>query len=140
MTTANLKEQRKFMAEARARRVVNQSTLKSEPSEIQTWVFHKKKSEVVKEAQVARMTWFDLPNSTALPSLSTKKKKLMMIKPISNVDHVVSSMMQEPDQGSQQHRSNPQFKFWDNSFDGLKFLYDHLNSDEDIGKTKSIGP
>lgn len=28
--------------------------------------------------------------------------------------------------------------FWDNSFDGFKFFYDHLNSNEDIAKVKSI--
>lgn len=50
------------------------------------------------------------------------KQKLVMIEPVSNINQVVSAMMQEPDQGSQQPKPNPQFKFWDNNFDGLKFL------------------
>lgn len=34
----------------------------------------------------------------------------------------------------------PEFKFWENIFDGLKFFYDHLNIEWDIAKEKSVGP
>lgn len=48
--------------------------------------------------------------------------------------------MQETGQGSRPCHPDPQFKFQENSFDGLKFLYDYLNFDGDIDKAKTIGP
>lgn len=48
--------------------------------------------------------------------------------------------MQEIEQGGRLSNPDPQFKFWENSFDNLKFLYDHLNLNEVIAKEKSIGP
>ena len=31
-------------------------------------------------------------------------------------------------------------KFWSANFDGIKFLYDHLNATEDVNKLKNLGP
>lgn len=39
------------------------------------------------------------------------------------------------------HKANPSTKFnvGSNNFDGLMFLYDHLNMNEDVEKLKTIG-
>lgn len=52
-------------------------------------------------------------------------------------DWEISSLMCEID-GSNQTRSSNEFMFLSNSFDKLKFLYDHLNSMEDVNKVKTI--
>lgn len=53
-------------------------------------------------------------------------------------DWEISSLIWEIG-GSDQTRSSNEFKFRSNSFDGLKFLYDHLNVTEDVNKVKTIG-
>lgn len=50
----------------------------------------------------------------------------------------ISSLMQEAG-GSDQTKLSNEFKFWGNSFDGLKFLYNHLNTTEDVNKVKTTG-
>lgn len=68
------------------------------------------------------------------------KQKLLLTELTNNIDQTISSVMQEPRKNIQQSHLDPQFKFWENNFDDLKFLYDHSNSDKDIAKAKSIGP
>lgn len=53
-------------------------------------------------------------------------------------DLTITTFMQ--DSGSS-HQSKPssEFKFCSIIFDGLRFLYDHLNSIEDVEKVKSVG-
>lgn len=41
--------------------------------------------------------------------------------------------------GSDQAKPYNEFKFWSNNFDGLRFLYNHLNTIEDVNKAKIIG-
>lgn len=53
-------------------------------------------------------------------------------------DWEISSLMCETD-GRDQTRLSNELKFWSNSFDRLKFLYDHLNPTEDVNKVKTIG-
>lgn len=57
---------------------------------------------------------------------------------VSHANMEVTTMMQ--DFGGR-HKANPstEFKFGSNSFDGLKFLCDHLNAIEDVEKVKTIG-
>lgn len=132
MTTANIKEQRKLKAQAKARRAANKSSLKSDSSGLQTRTTWKKKTGADRKTQMISETHSDLPNPPHSPS--NKEAKTMMADPSNSVNHIILALMQEPRQGSQQHRPIFQFKFWDNSFDGLKFLYDHLNSDDDVVK------
>lgn len=49
------------------------------------------------------------------------------------------SLMRETRGNSHQIKSPTEFKLWSNNFDGLRFLYDHLNATEDVNKVKSIG-
>lgn len=44
-------------------------------------------------------------------------------------------MLQKADSSTHGEKT---FKFWDQSFDGLNFIYDHLNTAEDIEKVKTI--
>lgn len=46
-------------------------------------------------------------------------------------------MICEPSGGNHTRSSN-EFRFWSNTFDGLKLLYDHLNATEDVNKVKTI--
>lgn len=48
--------------------------------------------------------------------------------------------MQETGQGSHQSRLSPEFKFWENIFNGLRFLYDILNVEGDVTKATQFGP
>lgn len=40
---------------------------------------------------------------------------------------------------SDQSNSSNEFKLWFNIFDGLKYLYDDLNTTKDVEKVKTIG-
>lgn len=60
--------------------------------------------------------------------------------PINKAYLAISALTQETDQGSYQPCPSTQFKFLGNNFDGLKFHYDHLNSDEYVVKAKAIRP
>ena len=35
--------------------------------------------------------------------------------------------------------ASEEFKFWSNNFDGIRFLYHHLNATEDVNKVKTVG-
>lgn len=109
MTSVNLKEQKKLMAEARARHATSQSTLKSDPFGL-----------------LVRTTRSRCYESLLLTSPPLKKQKTTTIDPVKSVDQIVSALMREPGQGSCQNRSYSQFKFWDKDFDGFKFLYTHM--------------
>lgn len=52
-------------------------------------------------------------------------------------DLEISSLLHDAS-GSDQTKPSNEFKFWGNNFDGLKFLYDHLNAMEDVNKVKTI--
>lgn len=61
-----------------------------------------------------------------------------MTDEVCRADWEISSLMCET--GGRDHtRSSNELKFWSNNFDGLKFLYDHLNAMDDVNKVKTIG-
>ena len=64
-----------------------------------------------------------------------KRMKTLMSDEVCRDDMEITSLMREP---GNSHASG-EFKFWSNSFDGLQFLYDHLNTIEDVNKVKSVG-
>lgn len=96
MPTSNLKEQRKFMAEFRARCVVTQSTLKFDSFGLRTWPTRKKKPDADKETQATLVTHTDILDLIAQPPYPTKTQKTMMADPVNSVDHVISTLMQDP--------------------------------------------
>ena len=69
---------------------------------------------------------------------SPKRMKTLMSNNASQADLTITTLMQ--DSGSS-HQSKPftVYKLWSNSFDNLRYLYDHLNVTEDAEKVKSIG-
>lgn len=86
---------------------------------------------------------FDPQVSTLPPSAdshlnSPKKMNTLMSDEICRVDMKISSLMHE-DGGNDQTNQSNKFKLWGNNFNGLKFLYDHLNATEDVDKVKMIG-
>lgn len=109
-----------MMAEARVRRAATQTMLKSVPSGLQMRVLRKNKNEAIKETIVILTNIFYLPTSSTPPL--AKKQKLALTEPTNIIDHVVSVVMQEIRQGSRPSHLDQQFKFWENSFDGLRFL------------------
>lgn len=57
---------------------------------------------------------------------------------VSQADLVITTLMQNSG-NSYQTNSSTEFKFWYNSFDGLRYVYDHMNTTGDIERVKSIG-
>lgn len=81
--------------------------------------------------------------SSNLPSSSVPspaKKQKLLIDMASSINQAVTNVMEGTAKNSHQSRSIPKFKFWENILDGLKFLYDHLYSEGDIAKVKSVDP
>lgn len=64
--------------------------------------------------------------------------KTLMSDHVSHADLVVNTLMQDSG-GSHQSNLLTELKFWSNSFDNVKFLYDHLNVTELVEKVKTIG-
>lgn len=64
--------------------------------------------------------------------------KTLMSDKVCKADWEISSLMQEAG-GRNQTKPSNKFKIWGKKFDGLKFLYDHLNAIEDVNKVKKIG-
>lgn len=98
-----------MMDEARVRRAATQSTLKSDPSGLQTHDLRKKKSETIKETQAALAANSDLPRVSEPPP--AKKQKFILTKPTRIIDHIVSIVMQETGQGIRQSHPDPQLNF-----------------------------
>lgn len=57
---------------------------------------------------------------------------------VSHAGLAITTLMQDSG-GSHKANLSTEFKFLPNSFDNLKFLYDHLNVTEDINKVNIIG-
>lgn len=115
------------MVEQKVRRG-EQSTSKSDMSGIKTWTLKRKKIGAVKAAPVVSepQTAF-IPPSRESISGSPKRMKTLMSDNASQTDLTIIILMQ--DSGSS-HQTNPSIKFksWFNNFDGLRYLYDHLNT------------
>src|ERR1051325_3063336 len=52
-------------------------------------------------------------------------------------DWEMSTLLKET--GDNSNRTSTENKFWSADFDGLKFLYDHLNAIEDVNKLRNLG-
>lgn len=57
---------------------------------------------------------------------------------VSQADLAITTLMHNLG-NNYQTNSCSKFKFWYNSFDDLRYVYDHMNTTEDIKKVKSIG-
>lgn len=137
MTNLKLSEQKKLLAEARVRRV-GQSA-KSDQTCIQTHTLMRKNMEVIKVTPTSSE-----PQATSVPpyrypkSDSPKKYNTLMRDDVSQADMAITTLMHDSGNSPQTNPSS-EFKFRSNSFDGLRYLYDHLNASEDVEKVKSIG-
>lgn len=60
-----------------------------------------------------------------------------MSNPRGQADLAISSLMRETRGKNHQLKPSTKFKFWSNSFDGLRFLYDHPNMIEKVNKVIS---
>lgn len=136
MESLKITEQKKRMAEVRVRQG-KQSTSKTNLSGIQTRAFKKRKLEAGKEAPGAS----EAQDVSYPPTRSSKKMKTLMGDLVSNAELAVITLLQDSGASNDSYKANPstKFKFWSNSFDGLRFLYDHLNVIEDVEKGKTIG-
>lgn len=137
MTSLKLSEQKKLMAEARERHG-DQSVSKSDLTGIQTRAHKRKKLDVAKadlvtsDPQPTFVPTYEDPNPN-----SPKKMKTLISDDVSQTNLTIITLMQD---SCSSHQSKPffKFKFWSNSFDGLRFLYDHMNATKDVEKVKSI--
>lgn len=57
--------------------------------------------------------------------------------PVSHDDLVVTTLMKYFG-GIHKANSSTEFMFWTNSFNGVKFLFAHINEIEDVEKVKTI--
>lgn len=63
--------------------------------------------------------------------------KTLMSDEVCRANREILSLMLETG-GSNQIRPSNEFKFWSNSFHGLKFLYNHMNAMKEVNKVKTI--
>lgn len=137
MMNLKLTEQKTLMAKARARRG-DKFASKSVLSVIQTPTFKRKKTDVGEATP-----FVSDPHTTYAPSFggsklsSPKRIKTLMNDLVCPVDLVVITLKQDS-RGSHQSNLSTEFEFRSNSFNGMNFLYDHLNSTEDVKKVKRI--
>lgn len=121
------------------RRVANQNFIKLDFSGLETWLSKKRKvapSKVISNVSGLNLQLFR--HRRALHLSSPKRIRTLMSGEVCIADLEISSLMRDID-GSDQTRSSNEFKFWSNSFDKLKFIYDNLNAKEDENKVKTIG-
>lgn len=138
MTNLKLFKRKKSMVEARER-CGDQSVSKSDLTRIHTRAHKRKKLDVTKVAHV-----ISEPHPTSAPTSedpkpnSPKKMKTLMSDDVIQACLKITTLMQD---SGRSHQSKPsfEFKYWSNSFDGLGYLYDHLNTTDDVEKVKSIG-
>lgn len=121
------------------RRVVGQPSVKSDLSGLETRLLKKRKVPLNKVIPIVK----EPQPSTFSPSKgfrlsSPKKMKTLMSGEVYIADWEISSLMCETNE-SDHTRSYNEFKFWSNNFNGLTFLYDHLNSTDNMNKVKTIG-
>lgn len=64
--------------------------------------------------------------------------KTLMSGPVSHDDLAITNLTQDSD-SNHQFNSSTEFMFWSKNFDGLKFLYDHMNVTQDFEKVETIG-
>lgn len=140
MTDLSVKEQKRLMLEAQAeKRGDGQSVAKLDLSDLITWILKKRNvttskiAPFISEPQVSTLP----PPKDSRPD-PPKKMKTLMSDEVRRNDWEISSLMQE-DGGSNKTKSSNEFKLCGTNFDGLKFLYDHLNSTEDVNKVKIVG-
>lgn len=62
-------------------------------------------------------------------SISPKRIKTLMIDKVSQ-DDLKNTTLTHDLRSSHQSKPSTEFKLWSNSFDGLRYLYDHLNASE----------
>lgn len=95
--------------------------------------------EVIKETPTASE-----PQATSVPPSkdpkpnSPKRMKTLMSDDVIQANLAITTLMHDSG-NSHQTNSPSEFKFWSNSFDGLGYLYDHMNTNGDVEKVKSIG-
>ncbi|CAI8591312.1 unnamed protein product [Vicia faba] len=117
-----------------------------ESNPIQKTFFHrlivtnlKRKTRTYQEAMMISVPRGVTPSPSKLPQQNpVKKAKTLMGDPLNKSNLAIAALMKETSDRSQQTQPPSEFKFWSNEFNGLKFLYDYLNSDEDVNKAKSI--
>lgn len=129
-----------MMLEAReARRGVGQSAAKSDLSDLET-----RKLKKIKVAPSKTSPSVSYPQVSTIPPLensrpnSLKKMKTLISDEVCLADWEIPFLMHKANRSDQIKPSN-EFKYWGNCFDGLKFLYDHLNATIDMNKLKTIG-
>lgn len=144
MTDMSVKEQRKLMAAARAARMGDggPSETKSDLAGLEVRIPKKKKNVVTRESalEAAAITASPVKRPVepeATIELAPKKLKTIMGNENNSADSEVSTLLKET--GDNSSRASTENKFWSADFDGLKFLYDHLNATEDVTKLRNLG-
>ena len=98
--------------------------------------------EIRQSKRVRGVTTQETPSKSDPPAQeepsqgASKRMKTLMTDEVCRADMEINSLMNVPGQSA----ASGEFKFWSSNFDGLRFLYDHLNATEDVNKVKKIGP
>lgn len=126
------------MLETRAtRRVAGQNTAKSDMSNLETRLLKKRKAslrKIISNILEPQPLTLSLPKS--LHPSSPKRMRTSMSDEVCRADWEISALTCETGEVTKpDHPMN--FKFWNKNFNGLKFLYNHLNATEDMNKVKT---
>lgn len=79
-----------------------------------------------------------VPPSGESKMSSPNRMKTLMSDNVSQADLTITTLMQDLG-SSHQSKTSTEFKFLSNNFDGLRYLYDHLNATQYVEKVKFIG-
>src|ERR1051325_5954634 len=144
MTDMSVKEQRKLMAEARAARMDSggPSETKSNLAGPEVRVPKKKKNVTTRdpaaETNIIAASPLKHPaEPEPAPESIPKKMKTVMGNETNSTDWAISKLLKET--GDSSGGASPENRFWAADFDGLKFLYDHLNATTDVNKLTHLG-
>src|ERR1051325_200889 len=144
MTDMSVKEQRKLMAEARAARMGKDGTSETKSDLAGLGIrFPKKKKNVTArdpatETNIITASPLKRPaEPEPAPESIPKKLKTVMGNETNSTDWAISKLLKET--GDSSGGASPENRFWAADFDGLKFLYDHLNATTDVNKLTHLG-
>ena len=131
-------EQKRLMVEARPtqRDAGGASRIKSYLSGLETQTLKKRKGVGTKATSSMAESQISVPTIQEEVQQGTPKRiKTLMIDEVFRAHMEITSLMGE----HMDSHAYEEFKFWSNSFDGIRFLYDHLNTTDDFNKIKFVG-
>ena len=133
MTKLSLAEKKKLMQAARAARMNSGDVVPPQSDKVGLEIWQSKRAKGVTIQETPSKS--DPPAQEEPSQGASKRLKTFMTDEVCRADMEINSLMNTPGQSA----VSEEFKFWSNNFDGLRFLYDHLNATEDVNKVNKIG-